>query len=99
MIVYDDLASSEEVKIYDKGVSVNGDRSERDKILIDYRTGDMFAPRIDKTEPLYSVCGQFVGPILNGTAPLTDGRSGLRVVRILEAAQRSIEQDGERISL
>lgn len=99
MIVYDDLAPSEKIKVYDKGVTVNGDKTERDKVLIDYRTGDMFAPKIDKTEPLEAVCRHFVECIQNGTTPLTDGEAGLRVVRILEAAQRSIERNGERVNL
>jgi predicted dehydrogenase len=99
MIVYDDLDPSDRVKIYDKGVSVDAGRAERDRMLVDYRTGDMLAPKIDKTEPLHSVCAQFVDCALHGKRPLTDGRAGLRVVRLLEAAQQSIARDGARVSL
>jgi predicted dehydrogenase len=99
MIVYDDLAPSEKIKVYDKGVSLNGHSENRAKALVDYRMGDMFAPRIDKTEPLESVCNGFLEAILDGKTPPTDGHAGLRVVRILEAAQRSIERNGERITL
>ena len=99
MIVYDDLDPSDRVKIYDKGVSINVDRAERDRLLVDYRTGDMLAPRIDKTEPLSAVCAHFVDCALNGKRPLTDGRAGLRVVQLLEAAQQSIARDGARVSL
>lgn len=99
MIVYDDLDPSDRVKIYDKGVSINADRAERDRMLVDYRTGDMLAPRIDKTEPLSAVCAQFVDCALEGKRPLTDGHAGLRVVRLLEAAQQSIARDGARVDL
>ncbi len=99
MIVYDDLDPSDRVKIYDKGVSFNADRDERDRLQVDYRTGDMLAPKIDKTEPLQAVCAQFVDCALHGKRPLTDGRAGLRVVQLLEAAQQSIARDGARVSL
>src|SRR5262245_7939031 len=99
MIVYDDLDPSDRVKIYDKGVSVNADRAERDRMLIDYRAGDMFAPKIDKTEPLHAVCAQFAECALTGKRPETDGAAGLRIVRLLEAAQQSIARDGARVSL
>ena len=99
MIVYDDLAPSDKVKIYDKGVTVNGNPRDRHKVLIDYRMGDMHAPRIDKTEPLHNVCSHFVRSILDAAAPLTDGEAGLRVVRILEAAQQSLDHGGKRITL
>ena len=59
----------------------------------------MFAPQIDKTEPLERVCNGFLDAILEGKTPPSDGQAGLRVVRILEAAQRSIDRDGERITL
>jgi predicted dehydrogenase len=99
MIVYDDLDPSDRVKIYDKGVSINADRAERDRMLIDYRTGDMHAPRIDKTEPLAEVCAHFVECARHGRRPATDGEAGLRIVRLLEAAQQSIARDGARVAL
>jgi len=97
MIVYDDLAPSEKIRVYDKGVVVSSDRGARDRALVDYRIGDMFAPYVDKTEPLARVCESFVRAIETGVAPPTDGRAGLAVVRILECAQRSLEQDGARV--
>ena len=99
MIVYDDLAPSEKIRIYDKGVVLNGDRGTRDRALVDYRIGDMFAPYVDKAEPLARVCAGFLGAIETGRPGLTDGRAGLEVVRILEAAQLSLARDGERIRL
>jgi predicted dehydrogenase len=99
MIVYDDLAPSEKIRIYDKGVTLEGDRGLRDRARVDYRIGDMFAPYVDKAEPLARVCEDFVRAIETGEAPLTDGRAGLEVVRILEAAQASLARGGERIGL
>jgi predicted dehydrogenase len=99
MIVYDDLAPSEKIRIYDKGVVLNGDRGTRDRARVDYRIGDMFAPYVDKVEPLARVCEGFVRAVETGEPALTDGRAGLEVVRILEAAQRSLAREGERIPL
>ncbi len=99
MIVYDDLAPSEKIRVYDKGVTLNGDPRSRTEALIDYRVGDMYAPHSDRTEPLESVCNAFVDAIQLGKTPPSDGLAGLRVVRMLEAAQRSIEQSGDRVTL
>jgi len=99
MIVYDDLAPSEKIKIYDKGVSLNADPLARERALVDYRVGSMWAPHIEKVEPLREVCRDFLGAIATGRAPRCDGQAGLAVVRVLEAAQQSIRKNGERISL
>lgn len=99
MVVYDDLAPSEKIRVYEKGVTVNGDLSERARALVDYRVGDMYAPHIDKAEPLEEVCRGFFESIRTGAPSRTDGRAGLAVVRILEAAQESIRRNGERIPL
>jgi len=97
MIVYDDLAPSEKVRVYDKGVSINGDPDDRRQAMVDYRSGDMFAPQIDNTEPLRNVCHGFVQAINTGRHPLADGDAGLRTVRIIEAAQTSMSRSGQRI--
>ena len=99
MIVYDDLAPSEKIRIYDTGVVVDGDRGVRDRARVDYRIGDMFAAYGDKSEPLARVCEGFIRAIETGEPALTDGRAGLEVVRILEAAQASLAREGERILL
>lgn len=99
MIVYDDLEPSEKLRIYDKGVTLSNDRRRRQQALVDYRIGDMFSPYIDKTEPLEQACRTFLDAIARGRPSLTDGRAGLAVVRVLEAAQRSILKEGERIHL
>jgi predicted dehydrogenase len=99
MVVYDDLEPSEKIRVYDKGVTFNSGPERRAQALVDYRVGDMFAPYIEKVEPLEEVGRSFVEAIRSGTPPITDGRSGLLVVQVLEAAQQSIRRDGEKVLL
>jgi predicted dehydrogenase len=99
MIVYDDLEPSEKIKVYDKGITVNGDRQNIYDALIGYRTGDMWAPRIELDEALQVECQHFVQCVEEGTRTLTDGHSGFRVVRLLEAASASMEKQGAPVEL
>jgi predicted dehydrogenase len=103
MIVYDDLEPSEKIKVYDKGVTVNGNGNgngnNRYRLMIDYRSGDMNAPQLDITEALNTEAKHFVKSIELGQSTLTDGHAGLRVVRILEAATASIAARGRVIEL
>ena len=94
MIVYDDTEPSEKLKIYDKGVQVQQGEGIY-KTLIDYRTGDMYAPKLEQTEGLKIALDHFAECILNKKKPLTDGESGLRIIRILETIQRSIKNEGQ----
>ncbi|MEZ5402650.1 MAG: Gfo/Idh/MocA family oxidoreductase [Bryobacteraceae bacterium] len=94
MVVYDDIEVSEKVKVYDKGIDIkNGDES-RCKLLVSYRSGDMFAPKLDGTEALRVAVQHFAECIQDGKKPLTDGLCGLRVVSVLEAATRSMTAQG-----
>jgi predicted dehydrogenase len=100
MLVYDDMEPSEKIKIYDKGVTIkNGDKDIIYDTLVQYRIGDMWAPKIDRTEALRSECEHFVDCIQNNKKPITDGQSGLRVVEILEAAEKSMKNDGIKVRL
>ncbi len=102
MIVYDDLEPSEKIKIYDKGITLNGDSRSGDtryQMLVGYRAGDMWAPHLDMTEALSLELRQFVQCVESHTAPLSDGNAGLRVVRILEAATRSLAERGRVVEL
>jgi predicted dehydrogenase len=104
MIVYDDIEPTEKIRIYDKGVMVTRSEEAADKeaayqTLVSYRTGDVWVPKLDSTEALNYVCREFLSAIGEKRRPLTDGQSGLRVVRLLEAAQASISQNGRRIEL
>jgi predicted dehydrogenase len=97
MILYDDIEPTEKVRVYDKGVTANriGDREADYQTLVSYRTGDVWAPKLDATEALHHVVAEFLDSIREARKPLTDGEAGLRVVRILEAAQQSIKQGGQ----
>jgi predicted dehydrogenase len=104
MIVYDDIEPTEKIRIYDKGVMVTrseeaADKEDAYRTLVSYRTGDVWVPQLDSTEALHYVCREFLSAITEKRPPLTDGHSGLRVVRLLEAAQQSISQDGRPIKL
>ena len=97
MILYDDIEPTEKVRIYDKGVTTNRvgpDREADYQTLVSYRTGDVWAPKLDSTEALRHVVSEFLESIRTGRQPLTDGQAGLRVVRLLEAAQESIKNGG-----
>ncbi len=99
MIVYDDMEASEKIKVYDKGINVTT-REGIYETLIQYRTGDMYAPKLDQTEALALIAAEFIRCIQTpGSIPATDGRSGLDVVRILEASEQSIKQGGKLIQL
>jgi len=99
MIVYDDMETSEKVKVYDKGITQNHDPERRERMLTGYRNGDMLAPNLDATEALRLMAREFVKSIAEKRAPLSDGHAGLRVVRLLEAAQESMDQNGRVIYL
>ena len=98
MIVYDDMEPSEKVKIYDKGVDIKG-RDSVYNVLVQYRTGDMYAPHVEATEALGLMAKDFVDSIRQGKKPLSDGVSGINVVRILEAADASAKLGGKSIAL
>lgn len=103
MIVYDDLEPSEKIKVYDKGITVKGDPGANGgnayQALVGYRSGDMWAPHLAVTEALGTEIREFVQCIEKAEAPIADGRAGLRVVRILEAATQSLAQRGRMIEL
>jgi predicted dehydrogenase len=97
MIVYDDLQPSEKIKVYDRGVDVVGSQEELYRLLVSYRTGDMWAPQISVKEALMTEIEHFIDCITTQTAPLTSGGSGLRVVEMLENASLSLQQRGHPI--
>ena len=104
MIVYDDTEPSEKIRIYDSGVRAEQIKSEADRetayqTLVSYRTGDVSIPKLDNTEALKYVCQEFVNSIIEKRQPLTDGAAGLRVVRLLEAAQTSIKNNGVSVKI
>jgi len=100
-LVWDDLNSSQRISVYDRGVDVaypdELGAEERRDLLVSYRSGDMIAPALVEREALGSMVEEFAGSITTGRTPLTDGRSGLRVLEILEAASRSLAEGGALI--
>lgn len=96
MVVYDDVEPSEKIKIYDKGVQPGEDPESLRQALVQYRVGDMYAPCLEGTEALSRVTSHFIDCIETRAKPLTDGEMGLRVVKVLEAADRSIREDNRR---
>ena len=94
MIVYDDLDDNFEVKIFDSGIDLDANA-----LKVNYRTGDVNIPRLDRTEALALATRHFIECIRAGAQPVTGPAAGLRVVQILEAAERSLARQGEPISL
>ncbi|HEY0580754.1 MAG TPA: Gfo/Idh/MocA family oxidoreductase [Chloroflexota bacterium] len=92
MVVYDDLEPVEKIKIYDRGV----DRQPASfgEFQLTYRSGDILSPRLDTTEPLYLECAHWLECIRTGQEPDTSARSAVEVVRVIQAAERSIRQGG-----
>ncbi len=99
MIVYDDLEPSEKVKVYDRGITLESHPEALYQMLIGYRSGDMWSPKLDMTEALRSEVLHFVRCIEEGTPAITDGEAGLRVVRVLEAASQSLAERGRLVEL
>lgn len=98
MILYDDMEASEKVKVYDRGVDVATPEGVHN-VLVSYRLGDMWAPRLEQTEALRLMVAEFVGCVQTGRRSLTDGISGLNVVKILEASEMSIKHRGREVKL
>jgi predicted dehydrogenase len=96
MLVWDDLEVDEKIKVYDRGVQMNSREGVYD-LLVSYRSGDMWSPKIENVEALKAELSYFVGCIMNSERPFNDGLSGLRVVRMLEAAEESLKRKGEAV--
>ncbi len=97
MIVYDDVDAEAKLRIYDKGVYRRG--SDFGEFQLKVHSGDISIPKIDLSEPLRNECAHFVECIRTGKPPRTDGESGLRVVRVLEAAQESLARNGATVQV
>jgi predicted dehydrogenase len=94
MLVWNDLEPAEKIKVYDKGVEVRNEEG-RHRLLVSYRSGDMWAPRVDDAEALQREARYFLDCIASGERPFNDGQAGLRVVKILEAADESLKRRSE----
>ncbi len=98
MVVWNDLEADEKVKVYDKGVNVTS-REGVYKVLVNYRTGDMWAPQLEQVEALHKELSYFVDCVSNGQEPFNDGCAGLRVVKMLEAGNESLKKRGSLVYL
>jgi predicted dehydrogenase len=99
MIVYDDVEPTEKIKIYDKGITLNGSPEKAHQLRIGYRAGDMWAPHLAAKEALQTEVQHFVDCLRTGKTPISSAASGLQVVEILEAASRSIKEQGRPVRL
>ena len=99
MVVFDDLEASEKIKVYDRGISLNPSPDNVYQMLIGYRAGDMWAPQLAVSEALAVEAAHFVACIHDSATPVTDGEAGLHVVRLLEAATKSMAVHGRPVSL
>ena len=99
MILYDDLEPSEKLKVYDKGINVTHEPEDVYKMLVSYRLGDMWAPQLNNTEALQTEANHFIDCIEHNQQPETDGPAGLRMVKLIEAAETSLRDRGRLIEL
>ena len=98
MLVWNDLDSDEKIKVYDRGVDVTTKEGLYD-LLVNYRSGDMWAPKVDQTEALRLETEYFLNCIKKDERPFNDGQAGLRVVRMLEACDESLRHDGKMVAI
>lgn len=98
MLVWNDLEADEKVKIYDKGVDVTN-REGVYELLVNYRSGDMWAPQLEQVEALRHELTYFVECVTSGQEPFNNGQAGLRVVQMLEAANESLNRKGALVYL
>jgi len=98
MLVWNDLEADEKLKIYDKGVQMSSGEGMY-QLLVSYRSGDMWSPKVEQVEALKAEAAYFVDCIVNNKTPFNDGAAGLHVVKMLEAADESLKQKGKIIQL
>jgi hypothetical protein len=106
MLVWNDLEADEKIRVYDKGLQVdtgNGHGAPNGnglyELLVSYRSGDMWAPRLERAEALTVELGYFIDCLMRDQTPVNDGVAGARIVRMLEAADRSLKERGKEIPL
>jgi predicted dehydrogenase len=98
MLVWNDLEPDEKIRVYDKGVDVSNGQGLYD-LLVSYRSGDVWSPKVDSAEALKVELGYFLDCVMKDQTPINDGAAGLRVVRLLEAAEESLKAQGRLVRL
>jgi predicted dehydrogenase len=96
MVVFNDMEPTEKIRIYDTAHTVSSDEEKR-KVLVDYRVGDVYIPKLEIKEALGGMAKDFIDSILNGSKPIANYESGLNTIKILEAAQISIKEKGREV--
>jgi predicted dehydrogenase len=99
MLIYDDVSSLEKIRIYDKGVTVQPHYDTFGEFQLSYRYGDISIPRLDDAEPLKIECQHFIDCIEAGDCPKSSGKDGLEVLLALDAADRSIRENGKEVRI
>jgi predicted dehydrogenase len=98
MLVWNDVDPDEKIKVYDKGIEVTN-REGIYNLLVSYRSGDMWAPKLDQMEALKMESNYFVECVSKSKRPINDGNAGLQVVRLLAACDKSLKQNGKMVAL
>ena len=98
MISWDDMEPTEKIKVYDTSYSHSTDE-ERRRILVDYRVGDIFVPKVPNKEALSELAKDFLSSISDGTDPVSNYISGINVIKVLEASQISIKNGGKEVKV
>ena len=98
MILYNDLEPSEKVRVYDTGYN-HKTEEDRTRIMVDYRTGDVYIPKLSSREALAGVADDFIQSVIHKRDPMSNATLGKSVVRILEASQESIKNNGKEIRI
>jgi len=98
-LIFNELNPTEPIKVYDRGIELGEGAEQVQKLMVSYRTGDVWSPHVEPGEALQGVVTHFAECIRDGEQPISDGNLGVRVVRLLEAATRSIRAQGGRVVL
>jgi predicted dehydrogenase len=99
MLVWNDLEEDEKIKVYDRGVNIDNTTEGVRELLVDYRSGDMWSPKVERKEALRAEVEYFVDCVVNNKVPVNDGRAGLRIVKMLEAANESLRNRGKMVKV
>lgn len=99
-VVFDDIEILEKVRVYEKAVVCSGTDTESfGQFVLSMRDGDIISPKVETSEPLQNQCNHFIDCIQQGVTPLTDGQNGLEVVKVINAIQESIRNDGTNVEV
>jgi predicted dehydrogenase len=98
MLVWNDLEADEKIKVYDKGVQITT-REDLHDLMVSYRSGDVWAPKVEQTEALKLELEHFIDCIVSDRMPFNDGAAGLRIVKLLEATDQSLKKRGKLVCL